>query len=75
MLDEQYFIDLGQPHPDRLFTLALWARDWINTLRFEAWWYRDRAATFEAALIENGFDPKRILAAAKRKRDRVVRAK
>lgn len=76
MLDEQYFIDLGQPDPERLLTLPLWARDWINTLRFESVWQQGRAATFEAALIEHGINPERVLAAAKRKRDRrTTRAK
>jgi len=40
MLDNRYWQELGEPSPDRLLRLPIWARTYICSLRGESiWWY------------------------------------
>lgn len=73
MNDEQYLNELGQPDSERLLHLPLWAREWINTLRFEVIYQQDQIADLRQGLSDNGLNPDHVLAAVETRRRRARR--
>ncbi len=58
MLDDAYFVDLGEPPAERIERLPLWAADYINALRRAVVWWQLLAVGRHSSRLRPMIEPK-----------------